>query len=178
MSDIPRWFLSISRRRAEVAREPDPVDVEDAMPLAVRDRHRLQLPEPGRPAPEGPSLPGHFQLRALGHEPPEGLLQRGGIAVPANRGGRPAGGAALLLMCNKKWSECAPGGTCRTCGRSAGRAREPAPRALPFRKIIAYQIGKLLLPVSPAEFIRTAVRHTIGAAESGDESYIEMLREG
>ena len=32
--------------------------------------------------------------------------------------------------------------------------------------------------VSPAEFIRTAARHTIGAAESGDESYIEMLREG
>ena len=36
--------------------------------------------------------------------------------------------------------------TCRTCGRSAGRAREPAPWALPFRKIFAYQIGKLLLP--------------------------------
>lgn len=31
-------------------------------------------------------------------------MQRGGIAVPANRGGRPAGGAAPLLMCNKKWS--------------------------------------------------------------------------
>lgn len=31
--------------------------------------------------------------------------------------------------------------------------------------------------VSPAEFIRTAVRHIIGEVESGDESFIAMLRE-
>lgn len=31
--------------------------------------------------------------------------------------------------------------------------------------------------VSPAEFIRAAVRHIIGEVESGDESFIAMLRE-
>lgn len=78
----------------EVAREPDPVDVEHAVPLAVRDGHRPDLPEPGRPAPERPPLPGHLPLRALGHEPPEELSQRGGVAVPADRGRRPTAGAA------------------------------------------------------------------------------------
>ena len=73
----------------EVAREPDPVDVEHAVPFAVRDGHRPHLPEPGGPAPEGPPLPGLVALRALGHEPVEELSQRGGVAVPADRGGRP-----------------------------------------------------------------------------------------
>lgn len=74
----------------EVAHKPDPVDVEHAVPLAVRYGHRPELPEPGRPAPEGPALAGHLQLRALGHEPPEELPQRGGVTVPSDRGRRPA----------------------------------------------------------------------------------------
>lgn len=86
----------------EVAREPDPVDVEHAVPLAVRDGHRPHLPEPGRPAPERPSLPGHLQLGALGHEPPEELAQGGGVAVAAHRGGRPAGGAAPSLPARRR----------------------------------------------------------------------------
>lgn len=86
----------------EVAREPDPVDVEDAVPLAVRDGHRPDLPEPGRPAPEGPPPPGHLQLRALGHEPAEELAQGGGVGVPPDRGRRPAGGAAPPLPARRR----------------------------------------------------------------------------
>lgn len=44
--------------RHEVARDPDPVDVEHAVQLAVGDGHGPDLPELGRPAPEGPSAPG------------------------------------------------------------------------------------------------------------------------
>ena len=86
----------------EVAREPDPVDAEHAVPLAVRDGHRPDLPEPGRPAPERPPLPGHLPLRALGHEPPEELSQRGGFAVPADRGRRPTAGAAPPLPARRR----------------------------------------------------------------------------
>lgn len=81
----------------EVAREPDPVDVEYAVPLAVRDGHRPDLPEPGCPAPERPPLPGHVALGALGHEPAEELAQGGGVAIAADRRRRPAGGAAPPL---------------------------------------------------------------------------------
>lgn len=85
----------------EVAREPDPVHVEHAVPLAVRDGHRPELPEPGRPAPEGPPLPGHLQLGALGHEPAEELAQGGG-AIAADRRRRPAGGAAPPLPSRRR----------------------------------------------------------------------------
>lgn len=86
----------------EVALEPDPVDVEHAVPLAVRDGYGPQLPEPGRPAPERPPLPGHVALGALGHEPAEELSQRGGVAVPADRGRRPAAGAAPPLPARRR----------------------------------------------------------------------------
>lgn len=86
----------------EVARQPDPVHVEDAVPLAVRDGHRPHLPEPGRPSPEGPSPAGHLQLRLLGHEPSEELPQGGGVAVSADRGRRAAGGAAPPLPARRR----------------------------------------------------------------------------
>ena len=57
----------------EVARDPDPVDVEHAVQLAVGDGHRPDLPELGRPAPEGPPAARHRRLGVLGEEPPEEL---------------------------------------------------------------------------------------------------------
>ena len=101
---IPRddALVAAADEHGEVAREPDPVDVEHAVPLAVRDGHGPELPEPGRPAPEGPPLPGHLQLRALGHEPSEELPQGGGVAVSADRRRRAAGGAAPPLPARRR----------------------------------------------------------------------------
>lgn len=65
------WGGSRAPRRRDLARAR----------LAVRNGHRLDPPEPGRPAPEGPALPGHLDLRALGHEPSEELPQGGGAAA-------------------------------------------------------------------------------------------------
>lgn len=70
----------------EVARDPDPVDVGHAVELAVGDGHRPDLPELGRPAPEGPPAARHHGLRVLREEPPEELLEpRRGVVVPQRR---------------------------------------------------------------------------------------------
>ena len=69
-----------------VARDPDPVDVEHAVQLAVGDGHRPDLPELGRPAPEGPPAARHRRLGVLGEEPPEELVQpRRRVVVPHRR---------------------------------------------------------------------------------------------
>ena len=77
-------LIATAYQHDEVACGPDPVDEKDAVPLVVRDGHGPQPPEPGRPAPERPSLPGHVALGALGHEPTEELAQGGGVAVAAD----------------------------------------------------------------------------------------------
>ena len=70
----------------EVARDPDPVDVEHAVELAVGDGHGPDLPELGRPAPEGPPAARHRGLRVLREEPPEELLEpRRRVVVPHRR---------------------------------------------------------------------------------------------
>ena len=70
----------------EVARDPDPVDVEHAVELAVGDGHRPDPPELGRPAPERASPARHRRLRVLREEPPEELLQpRRRVVVPHRR---------------------------------------------------------------------------------------------
>ena len=67
----------------EVARVPDPVDVEHAVELAVGDGHRPDLPELGRPAPEGPPAARHHGLRVLREGPPEELLEpRRSVVAP------------------------------------------------------------------------------------------------
>ena len=72
----------------ELARDPDPVDVEHAVELAAGDGHRPDLPELGRPAPEGPPAARHHGLRVLREEPPEELLEpRRGVVVPQRRRG-------------------------------------------------------------------------------------------
>ena len=72
----------------ELARDPDPVDVEHAVELAAGDGHRPDLPELGRPAPEGPPAARHHALRVLRGEPPEELLEpRRGVVVPQRRRG-------------------------------------------------------------------------------------------
>ena len=72
----------------ELARDPDPVDVEHAVELAAGDGHQPDLPELGRPAPEGPPAARHHGLRVLRGEPPEELLEpRRGVVVPQRRRG-------------------------------------------------------------------------------------------
>lgn len=72
----------------ELARDPDPVDVEHAVELAAGDGHRPDLPELGRPAPEGPPAARHHGLRVLREEPPEELLEpRRRVVVPQRRRG-------------------------------------------------------------------------------------------
>lgn len=76
-----------------VARDPDPVDVEHAVELAVGDGHWPDLPELGRPAPEGPSAARHRRLGVLREEPPE---PRRGVVVPQRR--RRAAGRAYPAL--------------------------------------------------------------------------------
>ena len=77
----------------EVARDPDPVDVEHAVQLAVGDGHGPDLPELGRPAPEGAPAARHRRLGVLGEEPPEELVQPCRRVVVPHRRRRAAGRA-------------------------------------------------------------------------------------
>ena len=63
------------------------------MPLAIGHRHRPDRPELKGPLAEGPAAAGHLELRALGRQPAEELLEPGGRVVVAHRPGRPTGGA-------------------------------------------------------------------------------------
>lgn len=77
----------------EVARDPDPVDIQHAVELAVGDGHRPDLPELGRPAPEGAPAARHHGLRVLREEPPEELPEPRRRVVVPHRRRRAAGGA-------------------------------------------------------------------------------------
>ena len=82
------YFEGKTVKHHELARDPDPVDVEHAVELAAGDGHRPGLPELGRPAPEGPPAARHHALRVLREEPPEELLEpRRRVVVPQRRRG-------------------------------------------------------------------------------------------
>ena len=78
--------LAAAYEHHEVARDPDPVDVEHAVQLAVGDGHGPDLPELSRPAPEGAPAARHRRMGVLGEELPEELLEpRRGVVVPQRR---------------------------------------------------------------------------------------------
>ena len=88
-----RPLAAAANEHHELARDPDPVDVEHAVELAAGDGHRPDPPELGRPAPEGPPAARHRRLGVLGGEPPEELLEPRRRVVAPQRRRRAAGRA-------------------------------------------------------------------------------------
>ena len=107
-----------------VARDPYPVDVDDAVDLVDDLGHRPYRPEPRAPPPEGAAPPGHVGLRGLGEQPPHegGEVPRGGVYGMGRA--RPARTAAPTLRAG-------PGLAVALHGRSAGRARHVVHGNLP-----------------------------------------------
>lgn len=90
-------ILAAADQHDQALREPDPVDEEDPVELAVGHRHGPDLPEPCGPAPEGPASAGHLELRVLRQKPRQELVEAGGGVVVAHGGRCAAGGASPSL---------------------------------------------------------------------------------
>ncbi len=90
-------ILAAADQHDQAFREPDPVDEEDPVELAVGHRHGPDLPELRGPAPEGPAGAGHLELRVLRQKPRQELLEAGGGVVVAHGGRCAAGGASPSL---------------------------------------------------------------------------------
>ena len=88
---VPRddALVAAADQHDQALREPDPVDEEDPVELAVGHGHGPDLPELRGPAPEGPAGAGHLELRALRQKPRQELVEAGGRVVIAH-GGRSA----------------------------------------------------------------------------------------
>ena len=90
-------ILAAADQHDQAFREPDPVDEEDPVELAVGHRHGPDLPELRGPAPEGPAGAGHLELRVLRQKPRQELVEAGGGVVVAHGGRCAAGGASPSL---------------------------------------------------------------------------------
>ena len=90
-------ILAAADQRDQAFREPDPVDEEDPVELAVGHRHGPDLPELRGPAPEGPASAGHLELRILRQKPRQELIEASGGVVVAHGGRCAAGGASPSL---------------------------------------------------------------------------------
>ena len=92
-----RPILAAADQHDQAFREPDPVDEEDPVELAVGHRHGPDLPELRGPAPEGPASAGHLELRVLRQKPRQELVEAGGGVVVAHGGRCAAGGASTTV---------------------------------------------------------------------------------
>lgn len=74
---VPRQnvFVAAGDEDNEVARKMDTVDIDDAMHLPSRLRHRPYEPKLARPPLKGSPLPRHVALGALGEKPSEESLR-------------------------------------------------------------------------------------------------------
>ena len=90
-------LLAAADQHDQPFREPDPVDEEDPVELAVGHGHGPDLPELRGPAPGGAACAGHLELRVLRQKPRQELVEAGGGVVVAHGGRCAAGGASPSL---------------------------------------------------------------------------------
>lgn len=90
--EVPRQHMLVAAGYQDhaVAGDPYPVHVNDAMHLVDDLGHGPYRPEAGGPAPEGPPLAGHVELRFPGKQPSDERRQVARRRVVAVHGARPA----------------------------------------------------------------------------------------